>query len=297
MGTSGLPPPGEYNKLTRVAPNQGFWVLAAIPAGCIEAEFNTEPAPPPGPTSVAATSLQTRPEVPEASTCIQLAARSGEVVDAGNWFGVTTEALAWKRPKPPTAPSGLSLYLDMEDYGVGYGTCIVPQNQRNHVWEVAVQSQAGQEVELYLPDTSRLAGELAVWLDDLATGKKTDLRHAQGYSYKARSSQRQFKLWLGKRTGSLQIMGVTTQSTSAGAHIAYTLSAEADVAIKIRNIAGRLIRGIPCGTASDGLNTATWNLRNATGAPVPSGTYLCTVTAKASDGSQTTAVRTLHVKR
>jgi len=298
-GYAWLNPPGEYAQVTCVTTCQGVWVLAAVAeqAEPLAAEFNLQPAPPPAQTSVAVIPLRTRPDVPESSTCIQLAARSGDALDAGNWFGVTTASLGWKRPKPPTAPGSVSVYLDTEDYGVGYGTSLVPSNERSHVWTATVVAAAGQEIELYLPDTSRLPGDMAVWLEDLTTGTKTDLRHAQCYTYKPRTGQRQFKLWLGKRTGSVQITGVTTQTTRVGAQIAYTLSADADVAIEIRNIAGRLIRAIPCGTAAAGLNTATWNLRNATGAPVPSGTYLCTVAAKAADGSQLTAIRTMTVRR
>ena len=79
--------------------------------------------------------------------------------------------------------------------------------------------------------------------------------------------------------------------------VVYGLTAAADVTVEVRNIAGRLVRTIPCGSASAALNTATWNLRNATGAPVPSGMYLCTITARTENGTQATAVRTVSVRR
>ena len=88
-----------------------------------------------------------------------------------------------------------------------------------------------------------------------------------------------------------------TQANGQFVNIVYGLSAAADITIEVRNIAGRLIRAIPCGSAAAGLNTATWNLRNTTGAPVPSGMYLCTVTARAADGGQTTAIRAMSVRR
>ena len=88
-----------------------------------------------------------------------------------------------------------------------------------------------------------------------------------------------------------------TQANGQFVSIVYGLSAEADITIEVRNIAGRLVRAIPCGTAAAGLNTATWNLRNATGAPVPSGMYLCTITARTAAGTQATAVRTVQVRR
>ena len=88
-----------------------------------------------------------------------------------------------------------------------------------------------------------------------------------------------------------------TQANGEFVNIVYGLSADADITIEVRNIAGRLVRAIPCGTAAAGLNTATWNLRSASGAPVPSGVYLCTITARADDGTQATAVRTVSVRR
>ena len=97
----------------------------------------------------------------------------------------------------------------------------------------------------------------------------------------------------GTSVGGVNVMQVNDQCVN----VVYSLSADADITIEVRNIAGRLIRTIPCGSSSAGLNTATWNLRNATGAPVPAGLYLCTITARSEDGSQATAVRTASVRR
>ncbi|MFO7948574.1 MAG: FlgD immunoglobulin-like domain containing protein [Armatimonadota bacterium] len=67
--------------------------------------------------------------------------------------------------------------------------------------------------------------------------------------------------------------------------------------VEIRNIAGRTISRIACGSESAGVNSATLNLRNTSGAVVPSGTYLCTITARCENGTQTTAVRSMHIRR
>ena len=74
-------------------------------------------------------------------------------------------------------------------------------------------------------------------------------------------------------------------------------SADADVTVEIRNIAGRTISRIPCGRARAGVNSATWNLRNRSGAVVPAGTYVCTITACSEDGTLTSAVRTMQISR
>ena len=81
------------------------------------------------------------------------------------------------------------------------------------------------------------------------------------------------------------------------ASVVYSLTAPADMVIEVRNIAGRLIAQVPCAEACVGLNTATWNLRNAAGALVPAGTYLCTLTARTPDGSQASTIRSLRIHR
>jgi len=79
--------------------------------------------------------------------------------------------------------------------------------------------------------------------------------------------------------------------------ISYTASPGSDVVMELRNIPGRLVRILPCGVASAGINTATWNLRNSRGARVPAGRYRCTLNARGPDGTQTRAVRAVHVRR
>ena len=98
--------------------------------------------------------------------------------------------------------------------------------------------------------------------------------------------------------GAAAIASVTTQQVNGQCvNVVYGLTAAAEVTVEVRNIAGRLVKVIPCGTAAAGINTATWNLRNGAGAPVPSGMYLCAVTARSKDGSQASAVRTVGVHR
>jgi len=100
------------------------------------------------------------------------------------------------------------------------------------------------------------------------------------------------------RNGGTSLAGVNAmQVNDQCVNVVYSLTATADVMVEVRNIAGRMVRTIPCGTASAGINTATWNLRNSAGAPVPAGTYLCTVTARNEDGTQASAVRTVSVRR
>ncbi len=96
----------------------------------------------------------------------------------------------------------------------------------------------------------------------------------------------------------LSVAGMDVQQVNGQcASIVYNLSAAADVTVEVRNIAGRLVTALPPVTAAAGINTATWNLRNSSGAPIPSGTYLCTLRAMSSDGTQANAIRALRVQR
>ncbi|HCU37090.1 MAG TPA: hypothetical protein DGT21_17095 [Armatimonadetes bacterium] len=135
-------------------------------------------------------------------------------------------------------------------------------------------------------------------LYDQAAGKSVNLRTVHGYEYTDTAS-RYFRIEVKQAAGkTLTVGGVSTQQANGGQMaISYTLSADAAVDVQVRNISGRLIRSIPCGECSAGINLATWDLRNASGAMVPSGMYLCTITCRTEDGTQVSAISTARVSR
>ena len=61
--------------------------------------------------------------------------------------------------------------------------------------------------------------------------------------------------------------------------IAYDVPHEARVAIRVYDVAGRLVRTLVAGKESPGRHEAVWNGRNDTGEPVGSGVYFCTMEA------------------
>jgi flagellar hook assembly protein FlgD len=97
----------------------------------------------------------------------------------------------------------------------------------------------------------------------------------------------------GAVVSSMSVQWVAVQALAA----AYIPSASAEVTLQVRNIVGRLLSTVPQGTGEAGVNTATWNLRNTVGVPVPSGMYLCAVVVYGEDGIRFSAVRTLRVQR
>lgn len=82
-----------------------------------------------------------------------------------------------------------------------------------------------------------------------------------------------------------------TESTT----IAYTLTKDSEVTIRIFNLIGDLVRKLEFAAGSEGgkgaengyTNRISWNGRNADGMIVANGTYICRIIAEASDGSGT----------
>jgi len=95
----------------------------------------------------------------------------------------------------------------------------------------------------------------------------------------------------------LSVASVTAQQSGRHMSVVYTLSATAHVTLDMRNIAGRLVASLDCGQQSAGTHSAAWNLRNTSGAAVPPGLYVCTLTARRTDGSQATVVTSVAVQR
>jgi len=83
-----------------------------------------------------------------------------------------------------------------------------------------------------------------------------------------------------------------------GAEIVCSLSAPMALEARILNIAGRTVKSL-C-RAKDceaGTNTLLWNAQSDNGLPVPNGTYLVEVMAKAGDGSQARGLAQVRVNR
>ncbi len=147
-----------------------------------------------------------------------------------------------------------------------------------------------------------LASNRTSWLDDGLPGDGNYEYRAQTFNAQGTSEWSQVaRITRAAGAGGAAALSVAslnvTQVNGQCASIVYNLSAAADVSIEVRNIAGRLVRAVPCGEVAAGINTATWNLRNSTGALVPSGRYLCTLTARCADGTQASTLRTLTVQR
>lgn len=221
-------------------------------------------------------------------------------VRAHNESGPSTwsnRAAAWRYNARPSAPTDLA-------------TTAILSNQVALAWTDTADNNVGFTLQRRIrwlggdwPTEWRTVAR--IYEPDAEAYTDSGLLGGREYQYRLRAfnaiGPSNWALYLRVTTAAVSGSAVTAlsvrQVNGQAVAIAYTLSASADVSIEIRNIAGRTIRQIAAGPTAQGLRTATWNLRNATGSPVPSGTYICTVIARGEDGSQSRAIQTATIRR
>lgn len=100
-------------------------------------------------------------------------------------------------------------------------------------------------------------------------------------------------------TSGLMLTGAAARGIPrGGAQITFTLSSVAQVQARVLNIAGRPVRTICRATDCEaGANTLIWNAQSDRGLPVPNGTYLVELTARADDGAQARALTQVILSR
>jgi hypothetical protein len=94
------------------------------------------------------------------------------------------------------------------------------------------------------------------------------------------------------------VSALAARPAGNGAQITFTLSADAEVAVTILNIAGRPVRRLctakPC---EPGTSTLIWNAQADNGLNVPAGMYLVSMTATSPNGQSSRALTTLNLRR
>ncbi len=98
--------------------------------------------------------------------------------------------------------------------------------------------------------------------------------------------------------GSAVVSTLAAVPTNAGAQITFSLSSAAQVQARILNIAGRPVKTLcRANDCEAGANRLSWNAQSDQGLPVPNGTYLVEVMARAGDATSSRAVVPLRLHR
>ena len=293
---------GDYEVLhpligtgTTVEPWEALWVL-------IEKPCTLTLARPTGTTSV-----QSRGEPPATTQTgewlVQLVARGAGSVDAANYCGVSTAPSGIQ--SPPRAVSGVDLYFVdsvQTDSGARYATAFEASAGTEMSWEFELAWDGPQDsVSIAWPDLSRVPAGYSLTLRDRDSGRAVSMRHQTGYTVRATSATgvRHFTVEATKSpSGSVQITSLAARPASGGAQVVFALSRAAACTVEVMNIAGRRVSTVENGgVRAAGANSVVWTGRNSSGARVPSGQYLVRIKAQAEDGTTTSALRSVRIRR
>jgi len=272
----------------------GFW-LEAREACTVTLSEGTEP-----PVKVEpAPSDAAPPSAPQVRRAVRVAAEAGSVADRDNFIGVTTAGTGLRAQGPPRMPQS---YVDLYALGADskrYAVDLAAAGGAT-AWDLAVETNlAKTEVRVSLPDLSPVSCDLAVVLKDLDAGRRVNLRTQRAYCFTSgeHGGVRHLRLEIKPREqGPALVTSALVQPGAAGVRVVYTLSAEAEVELRVTNIAGRMVAGIPLGTQEAGSHVAVWPCRSATGGRVPRGQYLIQVRCAGQDGTQMTRVVPTQVR-
>jgi len=272
---------------------KGFW--ARVEKAC------TVTLPRPGTLTVAGGAMVPAGEGSDGWVA-RLCVRSRGGCDRDNFFGVSDSlSRAQSLVSPPPTAGGVDLYF-CEESGAGERLAgrFSPGGSGQVAWQMRVQGQPGEQIEVWCPDPGAIAPGYAATLSDPATGADVNVRNGR-YRVALRGDEtaRPMLLRLTRTGGALTLTSVTAQPTRAGgAQVSFALSAAAQCTVQVLNIAGRTVRVLerdrqrPAGAAQ-----VVWNGRSDSGSTVPRGVYLMQVEAAGADGSRTQAVRTLAIGR
>lgn len=212
-------------------------------------------------------------------------------------------------PEPPASIKKSASYLQAAFYpgasavGTPYLVDTRAPAQGAQEWNLIVKTNAANaEVAVTWPSLQTLPSGLVATLIDPVSGEKRYMRTTNSYVFRTGStaSERLLKVVVQPRPAqSLAVTSVQSLQTADGAALTYTLSSDATVDVRVRNIAGLVIGTVASGQAATaGTNTLVWNGRNSRGSKVPGGRYLCEITARSPlTGQSMSVVSPLQIQR
>jgi flagellar hook assembly protein FlgD len=128
---------------------------------------------------------------------------------------------------------------------------------------------------------------LVDYTDAILETDETNNVSSDGFSISAKSS-----------SAVLAVTAASASPTSGGqVGISYSLSAPAEVEVRIRNVSGRPVARIAVGAREAGAHSEAWSGLSASGARVPAGAYLCEIVAKTEGGQNASAVAAVRLGR
>ncbi|MDH7570338.1 MAG: FlgD immunoglobulin-like domain containing protein, partial [Armatimonadota bacterium] len=290
---------GQYRLAFQLVPWEGYWVKATqevtllVPnvagRGRVEDPYRTRAAS-------------------EEAWLLQLVASAGVLTDAANYAGVSRAARDGYDQEhdvleaPPTSmgdwvqltfPHRAGWGAESGDYAVDLRS---PGAEKSWDFEVST-SLAHTDVTLQWPNANRLPKRYSAILEDVDTGARRYLRSCGSYTFQSgpAGSARRFRLRVvPQEQVRLSVTGlqVAPNRSGGGALISFTLSDTASVRVRVLSAAGRVVRQVSeARVMAPGVNSVSWDGRDARGVGLGYGLFICQVEATAEDGRTVQEVR------
>ncbi len=278
-----------------IEPWEGAWVHAKTPQTTTTIQMTASPL---GVEEEGSQEL----DLGELGWVIPVAARIGDRKDLTGAVGVTDGGVEpYSIPNPPRAPESVDLYFVGEG-GTQLAQSITAATGGSASWDFVVATDIpDSDVEVLLPDLSRVPNDLSIIITDLDAGQMVYGRTTPSYVFRSgeQGAVRRFRLEVvPQQIGGLVITSATAQAAGAGAVITYGVSQACAVSVEVMNISGQVIKTVIAEQAvTAGMHTQSWNLRSNSGTVVPRGMYLVKIEAVADNGQCTTAVCPMSINR
>lgn len=237
---------------------------------------------------------------------VQLTASQAGTTDSANFFGATRnvnesfDTVA----EAPSQPGGVQLYLHGPD-----GQAALAQDLREAAagrleYRFTVRPvEPNADVVVSWNDVVRANSRLRIALRDETTGRVVSMNATSTYTFvaDAQLTPRTFTITVAPdAAGRLVVGGVRVVSGGRGAEgytLQYSLSTDANVAVRVLSTSGQLVSELDSALRTAGTNSVVWNGRNARGVAVAPGVYIVEITAETLAGERVRVTTPVTITR
>jgi hypothetical protein len=239
---------------------------------------------------------------------MKLSARSSDGTQSGVRLGVAAGATdgfdnAFDAELPPAY--GQSVTLAALIPGRAGDLCAVDTRAAGAAkvsWELSVTpAEANQDMVLKWENISAAPKRYHLTLVDQATGRSQFMRTTSSYRFNSGDgSPRRFAVIADSSPSTRLMIANLAVGATRGSSISvtYNLTTDAQVSAEITGPTGKRLRQLEAGRVTRfGINTLTWDRRDAEGRAVPAGVYFLALSAATEEGEMVKSVRPILVAR
>lgn len=224
---------------------------------------------------------------------IQLSAKTEGAVDTSNFFGATKNFNErFDRVfDPPASPNGVRLWFETQHGRLAQDLRELGNTRETFVVKV-MPSKPNARVTLNWNDIVSPQRRMRTVIKDEATGKTIVMRQTGAYEFTSDDAMtpRTFTIASAPEIGGrLAIGGVRVAGSGRGNgsfSIEYSLTADANVSVRVLSQSGRPIADLAAGSRSAGPSAVTWSGRDSRGKSVAPGVYIVQITAESASGER-----------